>query len=105
LLPQKATVMVKPMAQHSQPMRLPGRRARMTAPTVAKAKKGTHSATATLNSRVVSPSLASRNAITSPQTRTTSSHRPQASQDVDRERVRSCLGSFTAPISEASPVV
>ena len=39
LLPQKATVRLKPMARHSQPMRLPGRRAKTTAPTVAKAKK------------------------------------------------------------------
>jgi hypothetical protein len=67
--------MVKPMAQHSQPMRLPGRRARTTAPTVAKAKKGTQIATPTINSRVESPSLASRNAITSPSIRTTSSHK------------------------------
>ena len=37
-----------PMARHSQPMRLPGRRAKTTAPTVAKAKKGTQNATPTI---------------------------------------------------------
>ena len=87
--------MVKPMAQHSQPMRLPGRRARTTAPTVAKAKKGTQIATPTINSRVESPSLASRNAITSPSIRTTSSHKPQATHDAERGRMRSGLGDFT----------
>jgi hypothetical protein len=105
LLPQEATVMVKPMAQHSQPMRLPGRRATITAPTLAKAKKGTQIATATLNSRVESPSLASRNPITSPSARTTSSHRPQASQEVERGRMRSRLGDFTTLEGEGSPIV
>jgi hypothetical protein len=97
--------MVKPMAQHSQPMRLPGRRATITAPTLAKAKKGTQIATPTLNSRVESPSLASRNPITSPSARITSSHRPQACQDAERGAMRSRLGDLTTRGGEGSPVV
>jgi hypothetical protein len=50
LLPKALKVRVKPMAQHSQPMRLPDRRARITAPTVAKAQKGTQSAIPTIDS-------------------------------------------------------
>src|SRR4030095_5981460 len=104
LLPRKLAVMAKPMAQHSQPMRLPGRRARITAPTVAKAQKGTQTAIPAANSWAESPSLASRNPITSPQTRTTSSHRPQASQDAERGAKRSCLADWTTLGGEGSPV-
>ena len=84
--------MAKPMAQHSQPIRLPGRRARITAPTVAKAKNGIQVARPPINSRVVNASLASWNAITSPSAKTTSSHRPQASRTDERGSTRSSFG-------------
>jgi hypothetical protein len=105
LLPQKLTVMAKPMAQHSQPMRLPGRRARITAPTVAKAKNGTQVARPEVNSWDISASLPSMNAIPSTSTRTTSSHRPQATQDADCGPMRSRLGPCTALVSEGCPVL
>jgi hypothetical protein len=56
------------------------------------------------SSRVVSPSLASRNPITSPSTRTTSPHRPQASRTDERASTRSGVGP-TAPASEGPTVL
>jgi hypothetical protein len=40
LLPKTERLRHKPIAQHSHPMTLPGRRETITAPTVAKARKG-----------------------------------------------------------------
>jgi hypothetical protein len=56
LLLRVLRVKVKPMAQHSQPMRLLGRRARIIAPTVAKARKGSQVASAPIHSRAESAS-------------------------------------------------
>jgi hypothetical protein len=106
MLPKSAKLSVRPIAQHSQPMALLGRRDKISAPTVANAMNGMRPIT--VPNSVVADCVSSgtvNSTKVSTFTAMTSSHRLQASQGPRRGRMRSRLGDFTTPGGDGSPVV
>src|SRR5215216_5021739 len=105
-LPNPDKLTARPIAQHSQPMTLLGRRDKISAPTVANARNGMPHITEPIS--VVADCVSSGTANStkvSTFTAKTSSHRLQASQGTRRGRMRSRLGDFTTLGGDGSPVV